>query len=55
MAPKSCIKDSYRPECERTLAWNDPDIGIDWQLDGEPLVSGKDAHGLSFRDAEKFE
>jgi dTDP-4-dehydrorhamnose 3,5-epimerase len=46
--------DFYDPECERTLAWNDPDIAIDWQLEGEPIVSGKDAHGLSFRDAEKF-
>jgi dTDP-4-dehydrorhamnose 3,5-epimerase len=47
--------DFYHPECERTLAWNDPDLRIDWQLDGQPIVSAKDAQGLAFRDAEKFE
>ena len=37
--------DFYRPEDERGIAWNDPDIGIDWQLpaDYPPLLlSGKD-------------
>jgi len=47
--------DFYHPECERTLAWNDPDVNIDWQLEGKPTVSDKDARGTSFRDAEKFE
>ena len=46
--------DFYHPECERTLAWNDPEVGIDWQLDAVPTVSTKDASGASFRDAEKF-
>lgn len=47
--------DYYEPAAERTLAWNDPDLKIDWRLDGEPIVSSKDQHGLPFRDAEKFE
>lgn len=47
--------DFYHPECERTLAWNDPEVGIDWKLDGKPLLSPKDAQGVSFRQAEKFE
>lgn len=47
--------DFYAPECERTLAWNDPDLKIDWELDGEPIVSTKDQHGVCFRDAEKFD
>ena len=46
--------DFYVPEAERTLAWNDPELKIDWQLDGEPVVSMKDQHGVCFRDAEKF-
>ena len=29
--------DFYRPECERTLAWNDPDLTIDWQLEDDPI------------------
>lgn len=47
--------DFYHPECERTLAWNDPALGIDWQLDGEPIISAKDKDGTPFRDAEKFD
>jgi dTDP-4-dehydrorhamnose 3,5-epimerase len=47
--------DYYEPAAERTLAWNDPELKIDWRLDGEPIVSRKDQHGISFRDAEKFE
>jgi len=47
--------DFYAPGSERTLAWNDPELKIDWQLQGEPIVSPKDQHGISFRDAEKFD
>lgn len=47
--------DYYVPEAERTLAWNDPALKIDWQLEGEPIVSTKDQHGVYFRDAEKFD
>jgi dTDP-4-dehydrorhamnose 3,5-epimerase len=47
--------DYYVPEAERTLAWNDPELAIDWQLTGEPVVSGKDQRGTRFRDAEKFD
>jgi len=47
--------DYYAPEFERTLAWNDPDLKIDWKLDGEPTVSAKDERGLLLRDAETFE
>jgi dTDP-4-dehydrorhamnose 3,5-epimerase len=46
--------DFYAPEAERTLAWNDPELKIDWQLDDEPIVSVKDQRGVCFRDAEKF-
>ena len=47
--------DFYAPEHERTLAWNDPDLKIKWELDGEPIVSAKDQHGAAFRDAESFD
>jgi dTDP-4-dehydrorhamnose 3,5-epimerase len=47
--------DFYHPECERTLAWNDPEVAIDWELDGQPTVSAKDRRGMSLQDAEKFE
>ena len=35
--------DVYDPEGQLKVAWNDPDIGIDWPLDGEPLLSTEDA------------
>lgn len=46
--------DYYAPEYERTLAWNDPELKIEWELAGEPIVSVKDQCGLALRDAETF-
>lgn len=47
--------DYWAPEFERCIAWNDPDLAIDWPLDGmTPLVSAKDAQGMAFKDAEVF-
>jgi dTDP-4-dehydrorhamnose 3,5-epimerase len=45
----------YAPEHERTLAWNDPDLKIDWELEGDPIVSAKDQRGIVLHDAETFE
>jgi dTDP-4-dehydrorhamnose 3,5-epimerase len=46
--------DFYAPQHEGTVAWNDPDLAIDWQLDGEPTVSGKDQRGTGIRECQKF-
>lgn len=46
--------DYYAPEHERAIIWNDPAIGIEWPLDAEPLLSGKDQKGLKLADAEVF-
>lgn len=43
--------DYYAPAHERCIAWNDPDLAINWQMQGEPLLSAKDAAGVAFRDA----
>ncbi len=42
----------YSPEHERGIVWNDPDIAIRWPLDGEPVLSPKDAEAPLLRDAE---
>lgn len=45
----------YARECEHTLAWNDPAVGIDWPLAGrEPQLSAKDREGKSLAEAEAF-
>jgi dTDP-4-dehydrorhamnose 3,5-epimerase len=50
------MTDYYAPEEERTILWDDPDIGIDWPLpEGtEPLLSAKDLAGVAFREAETY-
>ncbi|MFF7707466.1 dTDP-4-dehydrorhamnose 3,5-epimerase [Pseudomonas sp. NPDC007930] len=48
--------DYYNPSAERSIAWDDPDLAIDWQLGGiEPQLSAKDLQGKRFRDADVFE
>lgn len=46
--------DYWAPEYERSLLWNDPDIKIDWPLQGEPILSPKDRSGSPLRLAETF-
>jgi dTDP-4-dehydrorhamnose 3,5-epimerase len=46
--------DYYAPQHERTILWNDPQLGIDWPLSGDPILSSKDRAGTAFRDAEVF-
>jgi dTDP-4-dehydrorhamnose 3,5-epimerase len=41
--------DFYDPGGELGVAWNDPDIGIEWPL-AEPVLSGKDAAAPRLRD-----
>lgn len=44
----------YAPQHERTIIWNDRDIGIDWPFDGTPKLSARDGKGGSFDKAELF-
>jgi dTDP-4-dehydrorhamnose 3,5-epimerase len=47
--------DYWAPEHERCIIWNDPELAIDWQLQGAtPLLSGKDQAGKLLREAETF-
>lgn len=47
--------DYYSPEYERCIAWDDPTLNINWQIDCKPFVSPKDAQGIFFENAEVFE
>ena len=49
--------DYYAPEHEQSLLWNDPALGINWNLvDGKaPILSDKDATAPVFADAQTFE
>lgn len=47
--------DFYEPKFERSILWNDPDIGVVWPIANEaPIMSEKDKNGLYLRDAEVF-
>ncbi|WP_433704325.1 dTDP-4-dehydrorhamnose 3,5-epimerase [Paraburkholderia sacchari] len=46
--------DYWFPEHERSIAWNDPEIGIEWPIDFEPLLAAKDAAGKRLAEAEVY-
>jgi dTDP-4-dehydrorhamnose 3,5-epimerase len=46
--------DYYAPQHERCLIWNDPEVGIEWPLTGEPLLAARDRAGLGLRQVETF-
>ncbi|PTU74284.1 dTDP-4-dehydrorhamnose 3,5-epimerase [Pseudomonas mangrovi] len=46
--------DFYAPEHERSLRWDDPQLAIDWPLQGPPLLSAKDAAAPLLTDCERF-
>jgi dTDP-4-dehydrorhamnose 3,5-epimerase len=46
--------DYYAPSHERSLLWNDPALGIDWPIEGEPMLKPADANGTPLSRAETF-
>ena len=42
----------YSPQHDRSIRWNDPDIGIKWPLKDELILSEKDAKAPFLKDAE---
>jgi dTDP-4-dehydrorhamnose 3,5-epimerase len=47
--------DYWHPQHERTLLWNDPALGVDWPLDGAPILTAKDAAGKPLAQADLFD
>lgn len=46
--------DYWAPQFECSLLWNDPALGIDWPISGEPVIAAKDAAGLPLSRCEVF-
>ncbi len=46
--------DYWFPEHERSVLWSDPQLAIDWPLQGAPLLAKKDAEATCFADAEVY-
>lgn len=46
--------DYWYPEFERSIVWNDPALGIDWQIDFEPQLAAKDAAGSRLAQADVY-
>lgn len=46
--------DYWCPEYERSLLWNDQQIGIEWPINEEPMLAKKDSEGLKLNAAELF-
>ncbi|MDD5410228.1 MAG: dTDP-4-dehydrorhamnose 3,5-epimerase [Methylobacter sp.] len=46
--------DYWAPEFERSIAWNDPAINIQWPIHGEPTLSAKDQQAKPLAEAEYF-
>ena len=44
--------DYYSPEHERCIAWNDPQLAIEWPISSVPSLSAKDVAGVAFANAE---
>ncbi len=47
--------DYWAPEFERSIAWNDPAIGIEWPIQGEPTLSAKDQQAGLLINSEHFD
>jgi dTDP-4-dehydrorhamnose 3,5-epimerase len=46
--------DFYAPQHERTLRWDDPELGVAWPLKGAPILSPKDQQGKPLADADSY-
>ncbi len=47
------MDNDYTPDAEYQIKWDDPDLQIDWQIEGKAIVSEKDASAKSFKEFVK--
>jgi len=46
--------DYWYPEFERSLLWNDPAVGIQWPIQGEPQLAAKDKAATTLAQLDSF-
>lgn len=46
------VDESYSPEDDRSIIWDDPSIGIKWPIDIQPILSKKDEKAPFLNKAE---
>ena len=46
--------DYYSPSAERCIRWDDPQLAIDWEFEGAPILSAKDQNGKTLHEADLF-
>ncbi len=46
--------DYYAPSAERCIRWDDPQLAIDWEFEGAPILSAKDQNGKALHEADLF-
>lgn len=46
--------DYYAPSAERCIRWDDPQLAIDWEFEGAPILSAKDLNGKALHEADLF-
>ncbi|AUM67770.1 dTDP-4-dehydrorhamnose 3,5-epimerase [Pseudomonas fluorescens] len=46
--------DYYASSAERCIRWDDPQLAIDWELEGAPILSVKDQNGKALHEADLF-
>lgn len=46
------VDEFYYPEYDRAIAWNDPEIAIDWGIDFDPIVSAKDTNAPKLKESD---
>lgn len=50
------VDSPWAPQAERCIRWDDPEIGVEWPVEGlELILSPKDSLGQTFSQAEKFD
>jgi dTDP-4-dehydrorhamnose 3,5-epimerase len=48
------VTEFYVPEQERTLLWSDPEVGVRWPFEGEPILSEKDRAGHLLKHMKEY-